>query len=163
MINDDNLKSCPFCGAQVEPFSYICSRCGRDLGSYSSSNIGTGAPLDNLNVDLAWKKRFLVIQEYFEEGRLWKPNAKFNTSNNKQEILSKIYFNDDAMISTLCAAIFGPVYYLYKGMIKNAILYLIAWGLVTILTMGAGGIFFFIGFGALAPFDYYRFKVLNQT
>lgn len=163
MINNTNAKTCPFCGAQVEPFSYICSRCGRDLGSYSSSNVGTGVALDNLNIDLAWKKRFLVIQEYFEDGRLWKPNSKFNASNNKQEILSKIYFNDDALISTLCAAFLGPLYYLFKGMIKNAILYFLAGVVLSTLTLGAGTLLFFIGFGALAPFDYYRLKVLNQA
>lgn len=77
--------------------------------------------------------------------------------------LSRAAFNTKIF---LWGALFGALYYLVKGMWLKAIVYTIGLiGIAVVLVsimQTAEPYYLSIVFGALAPYDYYRYKVLGK-
>lgn len=124
--------------------------------------------IENLSVNQSWKERFKLIQKYYDMSS-WaykvKEEEKENFKQNKPHFA--IIFKNGGIGTMIAAVLFGPIYYLVKGMWLKAIIYslflILLFSILSILfnfsgAASGGGCLF----GILAPFDYYRLKVLKK-
>ena len=153
-------KVCPFCGEEILASAVKCKHCGEFLNQQVSGS-NTSGKFAKVDVNDKWKKRFESIDEVVIDGAWWKYNPKFwNTSlNERWDMSCNIYFSD--FLSTLAAFLFGTLYYLFKGMWLKFLIYSIIILLIASITGGTGSVFWMIC-PALAPYDYYRLKVLGK-
>ena len=126
--------------------------------------------IELLDIDDSWKERFRIIDEWYENGLGIKMTEKLKNVPffERPKIYSSIYIKNGGLGTFISAYLFGPFYYLFKGLWLKAIIYtLIIMFIFFIiclfvptfqLTGGAGGVLF----AMLAPFDYYRLKVLKK-
>lgn len=138
-------------------------------GEETSSNADK---IDSLNVDASWKKRFKLIDEYITfsgNNPCYKANSKLEAlpREQKKEINFGIIFKNGGTGTFFAAYFFGLFYYLFKGMWLKAIVYTFILSVIfsiIVLTLHidsvgyAGGLFFAL----MAPYDYYRLKVLGK-
>lgn len=149
-----SFSFCRGCGNRIHETAPACPECGAPQAALATTQDSSK------NISSHWKERFDLIEKIgWDEGMLK------NYSNYKQLTFSerhKVSFN------TL-AALFGPLYYLVKGMWAKAILIFLAATAVSstllaveyypsAITMGlvAGWC------GSLANYDYYRLRVKNK-
>lgn len=122
---------------------------------------GRNADIDALPVSDAWKQKFRLIEK---AGGARQPDLKSLSSGERM----KIGFN-------IVAFLFGPVYYLVKGMWRKAlsifgacIVVIVILGVVLDL-LGVGRVADALGYGAAAVFavraniDYYKKMVLGDN
>lgn len=120
-----------------------------------------GADIDSLQVSTSWKQRFRLIEK---AGGAKQPNLKGLSTGER----FKIGFN-------VLAFLFGPFYYLAKGMWKKAlalfgacVVAMVALGVVLDL-VGLSRVADALGYGAAAVFavraniDYYKRMVLGDS
>lgn len=121
---------------------------------------GSKADIDSLPVSESWKQKFRLIEK---AGGARQQNLKALSSGERM----KVVFN-------VLAFLFGPIYYLVKGMWKKAlalfgacIVVIVAVGVVLDL-LGFGRVADALGYGAAAVFavraniDYYKKMVLGD-
>ncbi|MCQ2739724.1 MAG: DUF2628 domain-containing protein [bacterium] len=115
---------------------------------------------ESLNVDESWKARFRLIQQYYEN--------KTMSNKDRVRINKEIFFKNGGIGTFIAAYIFSTFYYLFKGMWLKAIVYtLIAIFMYEIIThlipaLTNCTIAYSVIFAILAPYDYYRLKVLKK-
>lgn len=151
----DETKECPYCGEEILAIAKKCKHCGEFLDGSSkpvNSNSVYSGKFQNVDVNDKWKKRFEAIDEMVIDGKWWYYNPTFWKTSIKErmKLNSVIYLSD--FLSTL-AMFLGLFYYLFKGMWVKALVYLA----ISFATNGAGSVLYL-----LAPYDYYRYKVLGK-
>lgn len=126
--------------------------------------------IELLDIADSWKERFRIIAEWYENGLGMKMTEKLKNVpfSKRPEIYSSIYIKNGGFGTFVAAYLFGPFYYLFKGLWLKAIIYTLIIMFIFFviclfiptfqLTGGAGGVLF----AMLAPFDYYRLKVLKK-
>lgn len=127
--------------------------------------------IEALNVDYSWKERFKLIDKWYENGILFKnEKQKVLSPEERRSVYFSVIFKNKGFITFILAALFGPLYYLFKGLWVKAIVYtfflfLLFFVLIIIFpdfkSSGMSGAIACI-YGTLAPFDYYRLKVLKK-
>ena len=110
------------------------------------------------------KKVFAAVEQISVDGKWWKTKTEFkNLPREEKRKLSRAAFNTKIF---LWGALFGALYYLVKGMWLKAIVYTIGLiGIAVVLVsimQTAEPYYLSIVFGALASYDYYRYKVLGK-
>lgn len=126
--------------------------------------------IDSLKVDESWKARFRLIQQYYENGTIFKETEEFKTMPKKDRgrINKEILFKNGGIGTFISAFIFSTFYYLFKGMWLKAIVYtLFAIFMYEIITHLIPALTncttaYSVIFAFLAPYDYYRLKVLKK-
>ncbi len=137
----------------------------------------TKRDIETLKVNDSWKKRFRIIDKYYDSSKNFifqsVMNDEYKNLSRKEAIKLNIgiRFNHGGIGTFLAGVFFGPFYYLVKGMWLKAIVYtLFLIILINILaflmhipendhSFGSG---LSVIFGLFAPFDYYRLKVLGK-
>ena len=116
---------------------------------------------DNLNEK--WKEKFLIIEKYYNNGNMFSLKKNIDKTEWKKE--RKKLIKLDA--SFFLAGLFGPLYYLFKGLWLKAIIYTVL--LVCLITLIETFLYSLSNWAGLsviwaffAPFDYYRLKVLKK-
>ena len=129
-----------------------------------TSHTPTVKSIDELDVDDSWKVRFRLIEEYYTDGIIWKGSDKIKAMPSKEfnKIFQNIVFNKKATGTFVSVFLLGFFYYLFKGMWLKAIIYSFVSILGFVLLGAIGSYAIWGGFAMLAPFDYYRFKVLGK-
>lgn len=129
--------------------------------------------INSLKIDDSWKKRFRIIAEWYENGLGMKMTEKLKNVpfSKRHEIYSSIYVENGGLGTFVASYLFGPFYYLFKGLWLKAIIYTLIIMLIFIaiyifvpafrLTGGTCGGCYAV-FAMLAPFDYYRLKVIKK-
>lgn len=120
------------------------------------------ADIDSLPVSDKWKQRFKGIKK---AGGPAMPHFKQMSKEDRKQV----------GLFNVLAFLFGPIYYIAKGMWKRALslffaCFVVLFGLAIILEWaGMGAIARFLGYGAAAVFavraniDYYKKMVLNDN
>ncbi len=153
-------KICPFCGEEILASAIKCKHCGEFLDESTKRNVTSGK-FARVDVNDKWKKRFKAIDGQVIDGEWWSFNPQFwkTTLKERWDMGCTIYFSD--FLSTLAAFFFGTFYYLFKGMWLKFFVYSALILIIAALTGGTGSAFWVIC-PALAPYDYYRLKVLGK-
>jgi len=156
----EEMKTCPYCGEEILAVAKKCKHCGEWLEK-KTTTVSSKKQVQDLNIDEKWKQRFDLIEKYYIEGVLWKANedgkqlapAEFN------KVFQRIVFDIGSFISVV---LFGVFYYLFRGMWLKFLVYALILTILSLVTVGMGTIPFCVVLGILAPFDYYRLKVLGK-
>lgn len=153
-------KVCPFCGEEILASAVKCKHCGEFLNKTPNGSTTSGK-FARVDVNDKWKKRFEAIDEQVVDGTWWKYNPNFWKTSMKERwaMACTILFSD--FLSTLSAFLFGTFYYLFKGMWLKFLIYSAIILLITYLVGDTGSAFWTIC-PILAPYDYYRLKVLGK-
>lgn len=157
----EEMKVCPYCGEEILAVAKKCKHCGEWLEE-KATVISSKQQFHDLNIDETWKQRFDLIEKYYIEGKWWKVNedGKQLTSSEFNKIWQGIEFG--SIGSYISVIIFGTLYYLFKGMWLKFLVYSTILFILTLVTSGLGAIPFCVVLGGLAPYDYYRLKVLGK-
>lgn len=174
---------CPFCKEEIQDGAIKCKHCNSMLNgsqfhqTVNHSNYQQQAPsISNIDVSEIWKDRFKTFHEYGSQPtRPWwlLGGYYFNSKDKKLAWRGLAVYNKDNYIS-MTAVLFGGFWYLVKGMWKKGLLLLGVELLINIIVVNILGITdvpeWLFGTAAVAgiasasaSYDYYRFKVLNQT
>ncbi|MCM1338446.1 MAG: zinc ribbon domain-containing protein [Muribaculaceae bacterium] len=165
----DETKVCPYCGEDININAIKCKHCGEFLnGSTQSTKY-----MDSLDVDDSWKERFKLIEKYYIDGLCWKPTEDYKKLAPKEanNIFQNIVFKNGGIGTFISVTLFGIFYYFAKKMwIKGLAYILIALVIEFIIYLLFGlniGDYrlnsgFCAGLAVIAPFDYYRYKVLGK-
>lgn len=143
-------KQCPFCGEEIQYSAIKCKHCGEFL---SENNNSSKDKISKADVNEKWKERFRAVDFFVLDGRWWKYNPNFwkSSMGERWKMTMKLYGDFGSFIASL---LFGGFYYLFKGMWLKFIVY-------SIPTILSGGILWIL-YPCLAPYDYYRYKVLGE-
>lgn len=172
---------CPFCKEEIADGAIKCKHCGSMLVQQQSQHVGNVPPpapfqipgqspspvrsaADVSGLEPVWQERFRLLEQAGGTESRWKmSNSKQLTSAERM----KIVFN-------ILAFLFGPIYYLVKGMWLKAILILVV-GIIAALVLDAiatamhfEAIKIAANFmipawcSAFACFDYYQLKVKGK-
>ena len=150
----EETKMCPFCGEEILAVAKKCKHCGEFLDERKINKDNCGDLISNADVNDKWKQRFRAVDFFVLDGRWWKYRPGFwKTSIGERFQYSCILYLAD-FLSVVAATLFGPIYYICKGMWLKAIVY-------SVLSIITGGLFW-IAFPCLASYDYYRYKLLGK-
>ncbi|MBR6163379.1 DUF2628 domain-containing protein [bacterium] len=126
--------------------------------------------INNLKINDNWKERFQIIDKWYDDGVGIKITDRLKNIPYKERrnINVSIYIKNGGLGTFIASYIFGPFYYLFKGLWLKAIVYT----LMIICFFGVIGIFMqslqivvWVGgalFAMLTPFDYFRLKILGR-
>lgn len=158
-------KYCTECGNIINIKAEFCSKCGARQFSSSTIHSNITNDIETLDVSEGWKVKFKNIQRA-------KPSS-FGLIPKFEETDKTLIKN--AMKLNILAFIFGPFYYILKGLWKKAIslfLVLFVTGMIleilwNIIFDSNMPIYIYFGinviWGLNANIDFYRKKVLNEN
>lgn len=100
-----SMVFCRGCGHQIHESAPACPKCGAPQSSLKSTTAAAGQMIEGLSD--SWKNKFILIEK---AGGVKLPNIKKLTFGERSKIITNIF-----------GFLFGPIYYIIKGMWKKAI------------------------------------------
>ena len=162
-MNEDE-KECPYCKEIIKKDAIKCKHCGEFLSdkreNYSQNKI------EATDVNHKWKERFKAVELICVDGKWWQGRQDYKNKTLKERWkISNALYKDFGSI--FAAFFFGTLYYLFKGMWLKAIIYSIilmifCFIIESIVPSLTKCTYFIPIFAVLAPYDYYRLKVLGK-
>ena len=135
MAEEMQTKTCPYCGEEINVSAIKCKHCGEFLEEKQENVSGT-------------KVCPFCGEEILASAVKCKHCGEFLNESAKGR-------------STLATFFFGTFYYLFKGMWLKFLIYSTVILIIAGMTGGTGSAFWVIC-SVLAPYDYYRLKVLGK-